>query len=317
MSKIAVVIPCYRCSQAILRVLSAIPASVERVFVVDDACPESTGALVERECKDKRVRVIHHTVNKGVGGAVISGYRAALNDGFDIVVKVDGDGQMDPANIANLIHPILRGKADYTKGNRFFSMHQLKGMPSLRVIGNSFLSFMTKVSSGYWNVMDPTNGFTAIHRTALKTLNLDAVSERFFFESDMLCHLNLTGAVVMDVPFPSKYDGEKSNLKIHRIWFPFLRKHVVRTIKRFFYSYFVRDFNIGTVEFTFGSFFLGFGTIFGGYHWIESGMSGKVATSGTVMLSGMSVILGIQLLLAAVIYDVTRVPKVPLQDIIE
>jgi len=317
MHKIAVVIPCYRCSNSILGVLASIPALVARVYVVDDACPEETGALAARAGGDGRVLVIRHEQNKGVGGAVISGYRAALAEGFDIVVKIDGDGQMDPAHISNLVHPILREKADYTKGNRFYAMNQLKGMPSLRVIGNSFLSFMTKLSSGYWNVMDPTNGFTAIHRKALATVNLDTVSERFFFESDMLCHLNLAGAVVMDVPFPARYADEKSNLKIHRIWFPFLRKHLARTMKRFFYSYIVRDFNIGTMEFLFGSMFLAFGSIFGGYHWVRSGIEGKVATSGTVMLSGMSVILGIQLLLAAIIYDVTRVPKIPLQDLIE
>lgn len=293
------------------------PPAVSRVYVVDDACPEFTGAVAEREFRDDRLRVIRHPVNKGVGGAVISGYKAALADGFDVIVKVDGDGQMDPADIPKLVHPLVREVADYAKGNRFYSMDRLRGMPSLRLIGNSFLSFMSKLSSGYWNVMDPTNGFTAIHRKALATLTLDSVSERFFFESDMLCHLNLSRAVVVDVPFPAKYADEKSNLKIHKVWFPFLRKHALRTARRFFYSYFVRDFNIGTMEFIFGSLFLGFGTLFGGYHWVQSGLSGRVASSGTVMLSGMSVILGIQLLLAAVIYDVTRVPKIPLQDLVE
>ncbi len=317
MDRIAVVIPCYRCSEHILEVLQGIPSDLTRIFVVDDACPEKTGDLVETSCKDTRVKVLRHSVNQGVGAAVVTGYKEALKEGLDIIVKIDGDGQMDPSVIPFITAPIRHRKADYTKGNRFYRLNDLKGMPLFRLIGNSALSFLTKFSTGYWHLMDPTNGFTAIHRKALENINLHQLEKRFFFESDMLFHLNLARAVVLDVPLPAKYGEEESNLKVHRILLPFLIKHIRRIGNRFFYTYIIRDFNLGTIEALGGLLFLSFGVIFGGYNWIKSGLTGNVATSGTVMLAGMSVILGIQLLIAATLYDMTGRPRVPLQEILD
>ena len=170
--KIVVVIPSYRVKQHILGVINSIGQEVNAIYVVDDKCPEQTGHFVEENCKDSRVKVVYHEKNKGVGGATMSGYRAALNDGADIMVKLDGDGQMNPALIPQLVKPLINGEADYTKGNRFFNLESLRQMPIIRLFGNSVLSFISKVSSGYWNLMDPTNGFTAIHATAAKLLPL-------------------------------------------------------------------------------------------------------------------------------------------------
>ena len=146
--EIAVVIPCYKVSAHILGVIQAIGSEVNTIFVVDDCCPEKSGALVENSCADSRVRVIYHPVNQGVGGAVMSGYKAAIADGADVIVKVDGDGQMDPGLIPAFVAPIMAGEADYTKGNRFFDLEEIRAMPKVRLFGNAVLSFMTKLSSG-------------------------------------------------------------------------------------------------------------------------------------------------------------------------
>ena len=162
-----------------------------------------------RECRDARVRVLRHArVNRGVGGATITGYRAALADGADIVVKLDGDGQMDAREIPRLVAPIVQGHADYAKGNRFHELDYLRTMPRVRLFGNSLLSLVNKVASGYWNVMDPTNGFTAIHRERCSQLPLDKIDRGYFFESDMLFRLYTIRAVVRDVPMPARYGGE-------------------------------------------------------------------------------------------------------------
>ena len=225
--KIAVVIPCYKVKIFILPLLSAIGSEVSTIYVVDDKCPEETGKWVERNITDARIKVIYNTENQGVGGATIAGYRQALEDGADIVVKLDGDGQMSPALLPAFVKPILSGAADYVKGNRFFYLHSLVKMPVGRVIGNALLSFITKVSSGYWNIFDPTNGYTAIHRTALALLPLSKIHKGYFFESDILLHLNLIKAVVSDVQMEAVYGSEVSNLKFTHNIVPFARGHDV------------------------------------------------------------------------------------------
>src|SRR5438552_18506386 len=171
---VAVIVPCYKVSQHILGVLEAIPPDVDHIFVVDDCCPEHSGQLVQARVSDPRVKVIFNPANKGVGGAVVAGYRAALAAGAEILVKIDGDGQMDPALLPDFVNPILYGEADYSKGNRFHSIWGLRGMPKLRSFGNTCLSFLTKLSSGYWSIFDPTNGYTAVHAEALERFDLSS-----------------------------------------------------------------------------------------------------------------------------------------------
>jgi glycosyltransferase involved in cell wall biosynthesis len=306
---IAVVIPAYRVTAHILEVLAEIGPEVSQIFVVDDACPEGSGFLVSAKCEDKRVVVLNHSENQGVGGAVVTGYRAALDAGADIVVKVDGDGQMDPAMITDLIQPIIDGNADYTKGNRFDSLVGLREMPGIRVLGNGVLSLMSKLSSGYWNVTDPTNGFTAIHRDVLKAMPLDMLSKRFFFESDVLYRLSVMRAVVWDVPMEARYGNEKSNLSVLKALFEFPGKHFVRFHKRLFYNYYLRDMSAASLELPLGAALGWFGFIFGVTKFAESVESGLPATAGTVMLSAVPLILGFQLVLAFLSYDIASVPK--------
>ena len=308
-NSVAVVIPAYKVTQHILDVIASIGPEVSKIYVVDDACPDGSGRLVSAKCSDKRVEVLNHAENQGVGGAVVTGYRAALNFGSDIVVKIDGDGQMDPKMISDLIKPIQEGNADYTKGNRFDSLVGLREMPGVRVLGNGALSLMSKISSGYWNITDPTNGFTAIHKDVLKALPLDMLSKRFFFESDVLYRLSVMRAVVWDVPMEARYGNEKSNLSVFKALFEFPGKHFVRFHKRLFYNYYLRDMSAASLELPLGAALGWFGLIFGINRFAESIATGVPATAGTVMLSAVPVILGFQLVLAFLSYDIASVPK--------
>lgn len=309
---IAAVIPCYRVSRHILGVLARIPEQVALVLVVDDACPEQSGKLVEEACRDPRVLVHFNTTNLGVGGATMEGYKQAIKYGADIIVKLDGDGQMDPELIPNLVAPILDHEADYAKGNRFFDVQHLHRMPTVRLLGNLAVSFVSKFSSGYWSVMDPTNGFTAIHARVLEQLPLNEIDKGYFFESDMLYHLGLSQAVVKSLPMPPVYGTEISNMSIARVSLTFPGKYLKRLGKRLFYSYFFRDFNAGSTYLLAAFLLLVLGCSFGGYHWYRSVATGIPATSGTVMLAALPLVLGFQCLLAALQYDIAAQPKVPI-----
>ena len=311
---IAVVIPSYKVKQQIRDVITKAGSYSDMIYVVDDACPEGTGKYVEENFHSPKIKVIHHQQNLGVGGAVKSGYSKALEDGATVVVKLDGDGQMDPAMIPRLIEPILSKTADYVKGNRFYDLGYLQKMPALRKIGNSALSFINKMSSGYWNVMDPTNGFTAISRTALEYLPLEKIDNRFFFESDMLFRLNIIRAVVNDIPMKAEYKNEKSNLKIWKVLFQFPFKYANRLMKRIFYNYFLRDFNVGSMELVIAIVLSLFGFIFGIFKWIVSIETARPATAGTVFLAGLPIILGFQAFFNFLHFDVSNIPQKPVSS---
>ena len=211
---LAVVIPAFRAEAHIADVLRGIPDYVAWIVVVDDCSPDhNTIAIVEETARrDPRIRLLRHEVNQGVGGAVLTGYREARRLGAEIIVKMDSDGQMDPRYLPALIDPIVRGRADYTKGNRYVHARQLRSMPLLRRIGNLGLSFLTKLASGYWSLFDPTNGYTAIHAAVIPMLNEEDIGRRYFFESSMLLELSLLRAVIRDVYIPAKYGDKTSHL---------------------------------------------------------------------------------------------------------
>lgn len=314
--RIAVVLPCYKSAKHVLDVIARIGPEVFLIVAVDDACPMATGDHIRSHCRDPRVIVVANAVNLGVGGAVTHGYRIALKREADIVVKIDSDGQMDPELLPQIVHPILAGLADYSKGNRFFNIDDVRSMPGIRVFGNAGLSFLTKLSTGYWTVFDPTNGYTAIHRTALGLLPLDKLDQRFFFESDILFRLYIAGAVVIDVPIRAKYADEESNLRIGNVLVPFLLKNIRNFYKRIFYRYFLRDVNLGSLELLLGSLLLLFGLVFGVSQWISAASEGVTASAGTVMLAGLPILAGLQMLLGFFSFDFMAVPKVPLQVIL-
>ena len=310
--RIAVVVPSYRVSRSVLRVLATIGPEVARIFVVDDACPERSGEVVRQRCNDPRVIVLTHPENRGVGGALVTGYAAALEDGAQIVVKIDGDGQMDPALIPLFVRPLIACDADYVKGNRFYDIGFLQGMPRLRLIGNALLSLVSKIASGYWNVMDPTNGYTAIRREALAALPLKKLDRGYFFESDMLFRLYTIRAVVRDVPMRARYADEASSLRVGRVLLEFPAKYAIRAIKRIFYAYVLRDFNAGSLQLFLGVVATLGGVSYGVMRWIRSIESGVQATSGEVMLAALPLLVGVQLLLGALNFDVQNIPREPL-----
>ncbi len=317
-SKIAVIIPAYKVRSHLKNILARITNEISYIFVVDDHCPEKSYEIAEEvKLQDPRIVVIKHTQNQGVGGAMISGYTAALNTDAVAIVKIDGDGQMPPELITSFTAPILSGKADYVKGNRFYIADFLKDMPKIRLFGNASLSFINKISSGYWNVMDPTNGFTVIHKKVLTLIPLDKVDKGYFFESDMLFQLGILRAVVKDIPMKSIYGQEKSSLNIKKVLKDFPPKYLDRIIKRITYSYFVRDFNACSIELVCGLPLLMFGGFFGAYKWLQHIQSQTTASAGTVMLAGLPVLVGFNLIIAAINFDVTQVPKDPINPYIE
>lgn len=312
--KVSVAIPCYKVKKHILSVIKKIGDEVDVIFVVDDFCPEGSGDFVLENNQDPRVQVIKHDENKGVGGAIKTAYREALKQSVDIIIKIDGDGQMDPRLISAFIKPIIEGKADYTKGSRFYSLKSLVQMPTLRKFGNAILSFVNKASSGYWNVMDPTNGYTAINLHALKLLDLEKINDRYFFESDMLFRLGTIRAVVKDIPMDALYDDEESNLSIKKVLVDFPPLYVKAFFKRVFYNYFLRDFNGASMEMLIGTILILTGSIWGGLNWSLSLTTNVESSVGTVMLAVLPIILGFQLLLAALNFDMNNVPDAPLSE---
>lgn len=308
---VAVVVPCYRVSRHILDVLAGLGPECDRIYVVDNACPEGTGRLVEAQCRDPRVSVLYHERNQGVGGAVLTGYRAALAGGAEVIVKLDGDGQMDPALIPALVEPIAAGLADYTKGNRFFDLDGLEAMPRMRLLGNTALSFISKFSSGYWDLFDPTNGFTAIHGAVAARLPYGRIAGDYFFESDLLFRLNIMSAVVLDIPMRARYGEESSGLAPLRVLPGFMARHGVNFVKRLFYTYFLRDFSMASVQLLLGIPLVAFGVVFGAQEWAAAERAGVSASAGTVMLAALPIILGFQFLLFFLSYDMQNVPRIP------
>jgi glycosyltransferase involved in cell wall biosynthesis len=308
---VTVVIPAFRVAQHIEKVVQGVPELVTDIIVVDDASPDDT-AEIARRLADPRLHVLSHERNGGVGAAMITGYRHALERGADIVVKMDGDDQMDPRYLRALIEPILAGEADYTKGSRFFYTRQLRQMPFVRRAGNLGLSFLTKASSGYWDVFDPTNGYTAIHRRVLEVLDWSNIDRRWFFETSMLIELNLVRAVVRDVQIPAKYAGERSSLSEASALFRFPRKLLTAFFRRIWLQYFVREFSPVSLFLVAGLFLSTFGTLWGLVHWVRSAQTGVEASTGTVMVAVVPLILGVQFLLQAVNLDIQNAPKLPL-----
>jgi dolichol-phosphate mannosyltransferase len=302
------IVPCYKVKDHIDRVIARTPSWIEGVVCVDDACPEGSGDHIERNITDPRVRLVRLAKNQGVGGATLAGYAEADRLGGRILVKVDGDDQMDLSYLSQLIAPILLGEADYAKGNRFTSISHLQAMPGVRVLGNAALSFAAKVSTGYWNVFDPTNGFTAIEASVARRVMEKRVSKRFFFETDLLYHLGTLRAVVRDVPMPARYGEEISNIRIGAIVGPFALKHLTNFLQRILGQYFVRDFNVATLELLAGAGLFLFGALYG-VHWLMIREPNQAASAGVVMAAALPVIVGVQLLLQAMNFDVLNVPS--------
>jgi dolichol-phosphate mannosyltransferase len=306
--RIAVIIPAYRVSGKIESVISAMPDCIDQVIVVDDASPDDVSRRVAQMAHPK-VRLVRHAKNQGVGGATVTGMRAALEWGADILVKCDGDGQMEPEHIPFLIEPLVNGTADYSKGSRFQHYEALRTMPKCRFLGDICLTFLTKMAAGYWNVLDPVNGFIAVRAEVLKRLNLNAIATRYFFEIDMLIRLNILEARVIDVPLPARYEDEPSTLSIPRTIVGFPGRLLAGLIRRVFWRYIIHDVSPVAVFACFGLLLTGFGVTFGGYHWVQNATHSIPTPIGTVILAALPTIIGFELLLQAVVLDIQNTPR--------
>lgn len=310
---VVAVVPAYNVSAELGGVLRQMPPIVKTIVVVDDASQDDTAAVAERYAQiDSRLIVIRHDVNRGVGGAMITGFQKALEAGADVVVKVDGDGQMPLWLLAELIQPLVDGKADYTKGNRFRDFQAVRSMPLVRRIGNVILSFLAKVATGYWHCFDPTNGFVAIRADVLSQLPLNKVDPTYFFETSMLSHLYVLGAVVKEVPMPARYAGERSSLRIGRVLRQFPGRLLGCLLRRITLKNFVYDFTVEAFQIACGLPLLLAGLIYGGYHWWWYSSRNVGAPVGTVVLSAMMIMIGVQLLISAVNLDLKAVPREPI-----
>ena len=307
-ARIAVVIPAYNVENQILRVLNSIRDFVDHIIVVDDASQDRTYALC-KDSKEKRLIVLRNPENMGVGGATIVGFKMAMKLDADVVVKMDGDGQMDAYHLKTLIEPLVSGGYGYAKGNRFLHAEALRAMPKLRLLGNFLMTFLTKLSSGYWHIFDPQNGYVAIRGEVLKTLDLDRISKRYFFENDMLVHLNIHNCRVADVPIPARYGNQPSSMKIHRVLFSFPYYLLKRFWYRIYEKYILRDFSPIVLFLFSGIPLLLWGGLYGSYVWWRALETGMPATTGTVMLAVLPFLIGFELLLQALILDIYQTPR--------
>ncbi|QHI35220.1 Undecaprenyl-phosphate mannosyltransferase [Kordia antarctica] len=308
--KIGVVIPYYNAANHIEKVVEKLPEYIDKIIIVDDRGKEPIpDSLLYKDKFGDRIFIVRNIKNLGVGGATKTGFKKAIELELDYVLKVDADDQMDSKFIPDLLRPLLEGKAEYAKGNRFKDFKALRQMPFTRKVGNLGLSFLTKAASGYWNNFDPTNGFFAIKVELLKKLDFKNIHRDYYFESSLISELYFHEARIKDVPMPANYGDEKSNMQIWKIPFIFIPKLTKTFFKRILKSYFIYDFNIASVYLVFGFPMFLFGLVYGIYNWIHYASLGEFTPTGTIMLITVSLILGFQLLLQAIQFDISKAPK--------
>lgn len=309
-NSIAVVIPYYNASSHIVNVVKKLPHFVDEIIIVDDKGQEQLPLAALHELSiASLISVIYNEKNLGVGGATKNGFLNAIANKHDIVVKVDADDQMDTSYIEEMLDYLIENRAEMVKGNRFINTKALMKMPLIRRVGNLGLSFLTKAATGYWNNFDPTNGFLAIKTSVLKKVNFENLSDRYFFETSLISELYFTDARIKDISMPAIYGEEKSSMKVWKMPLIFSRKLIVLFLKRIIKQYFLFDFNIASLYMLIGFPMFMFGVIYGIYKWWYYSSHNIFAPTGTIMLVSISIILGFQLLLQAIQYDIFNAPK--------
>ena len=309
--RIVIVVPAFNEQAHVADVVRTAPKYADFVIVVDDGSTDATSAQAKRAAGSalgKRVFVLRHDKNLGVGAAIVTGHKKALELGADAVIVMAGDGQMPPQHAHALLEALDAGY-DYAKGNRFLGKGALRGMPALRVIGNMILTFLTKAASGYWQIFDPQNGYTAIRASALRALDLDSLAQNYVFENDLLVKLNIAGCRVKDVAIPARYANEKSGIKLWK-FVPRAAWHLKKSfLKRIYEKYVLRDFH-PIALFLFGGFALAaVGFVTGAWILWEKFTAHLSPSVGSVLLCLLPLVVGIQLLLTALILDVYETPR--------
>jgi len=305
------VVPTYRGRENVCEVVREALKYCDTVVVVDDACPENSGEVVRRTFRGHpSVEVIARPRNGGVGAAMKDGIERALALGADVIVKVDADGQMDPSYIPSIVELFERdGNLAYVKGNRFFDSRVVSKMPGIRLFGNACLSLLAKFASGYWNILDPTNGYLAFNGRLLPALDWHRFADGYFFEISVLCELGLKRAAIAEVEMATIYAGESSSLSIWRVLFGFPPKIARLFLRRILLQYFIFDINLGSLYLMLGLALSGFGAGLAIFEWIQSATTGVPRTTGTVMLAVLPFLMGFQLVLNALLYDVQFAAK--------
>jgi glycosyltransferase involved in cell wall biosynthesis len=301
---IAVIIPAYDEEKLIGKVLETIPPFVDHIAVVDDGSKDRTGETV-RGCQkgDPRIIYIRHEQNEGVGGAIATGYKWSRDQNVDITAVMAGDAQMDPSDLPKLLDPLVEGTADYSKGNRLFTGKAWSVIPKVRYLGNAFLSFLTKIASGYWHVADSQSGYTAVNLGVLKTVDLDTIYRRYGMPNDLLVRLNVYQFRVKDIPVNPVYGiGERSGIRIYRVVFTLsflLLKLFVWRLKE---KYIIRDFHPLVLFYLLGFFLTPVGVVFGSYLLIYRFFVGPVAAT-SALFAAFFAISGLQSLFFAMWFD--------------
>ena len=301
---ISVVIPAHNEQKLIRKVLQSIPHWVDHIYVVDDYSLDATSEKVrERMESDTRIQLIRHEENQGVGAAICSGYKASLENQVDIAVVMAGDAQMDPDDLEGLILPIAEEGVDYTKGNRLFQGKAWEIIPRHRYIGNSILSLLTKIASGYWHVADTQCGYTAISTKAIQTIDLDNVYPRYGMPNDLLVKLNIADCSVRDIPVRPIYNvGEVSEIRISRVVITISRLLLHCFFRRLVEKYVIRDFHPLVFFYTLGLIAFPAGFITGVYLFLFRIFSGPVSAT-SALFSAFLIISGLQFLLFAMWFD--------------
>ena len=304
--RVAVVVPAHNEEKLIGRTIRAVPEFVDFVVVVDDASTDAT-AKRAREVEDPRLTLIERQVNAGVGGAIMDGHKQALELGADVNVVMAGDAQMDPDYLPSLLDPIADEGYGFTKANRFYSRQALVGMPAIRIFGSIMLSFATKLASGYWNLFDPQNGYTAITRQALRQIDPDRVARSYSFENDLLIWLGIANVRAKDVPVPAVYGEEVSGMRLFRVVPELSRLLFVGFWRRIFLKYVLMSFSpIALLLFT-GLFLCLVGIGVGIWALVVTS-SAAAPTAGTVLLAVGPLLVGINMLVHALTLDIQQTP---------
>ncbi len=311
--RISIVIPAYNVARQVAAVIRSLPDYVSQIIVVNDASRDDTHQIVtEIADGDDRVILLNHESNQGVGGAMVTGLRKALELGSQVIVKMDGDGQMSADDLPALIAPLLSGEADFTKGNRFRDLHTLRKMPFVRLWGNTGLTFLVKAATGYWDCMDPSNGFLAIRGDVLAQLPLEQIHRSYFFEISMLSQLYLIDAYVMQIPMQTRYGDEDSHMSIIQVLGEFPWRLIKVLLRRVILKKFLYEFSMDSIYLLCGLPMVLFGGIFGLTNWIRYHRLGIGAPTGTIMIAVLILILGFQMLFSAINIDLQSVPKRPI-----
>ena len=314
------IIPAFRATGSIARVVSSVLPFVDRIIVVDDGCSDGTGDVAKAAfAHDSRVEIINASVNRGVGGAMKLGIAVALSAGATLIVKVDADDQMDARYIPDMFRILdANPKIALVKGNRFNDGVVVRVMPTARLIGNSILTLLARISTGYWNGVDPTNGFFAIRASAIERINVDHLANRYYFEISLLAALGLRRAVIAEMEMPPIYGKFPSSLSILRTILTFPIHLVSSLVKRIVWQYFVADMNVGSLLLVVGAFLWTLAAVLGSMWWSMALHTGIPTTPGNASIVIAPLIMGSQLFLNAILYDVqfsSRVVKIMREDL--